>query len=209
MANEKSTKKRDDRIRNFACMVYPESAPTNWFDILTDLKIPSFISPLHKDDIDPQGQPKKPHYHVMMMFEGKKSDDTVKEYFNQIGGVGFERVLSIRGYARYLCHLDNPEKAQYKAEDVKCLAGADYVSIIDLAIDKFKALYEMEEFCETYNVFSFYTLARYATQYRQDWKRVLAESGSIYMREYLQSRKWSKDTGFDHIIDSETGEVLI
>lgn len=211
MAEKKSSKtepKQDSRMRNFATMVYPESAPENWRDLLSERRIPAFISPLHDRDINPNGEPKKPHYHVMLMFEGKKSEAQAREIFDQIGGVGLEKVDSLRGYSRYLCHLDNPEKAQYDQGAVKCLAGADYVSVIGLAIDKYKALAEMEEFCEEYNVFSFFALCRYATRNRSDWSRILKDNGAIYMKEFLQSRKWSIDNNCDKIIDPKTGEVV-
>lgn len=118
-------------------------------------------------------------------------------------------VQSVRGYARYLCHLDNPEKAQYKSDDVKCFGGADYAATIGLATDKYKALAEMEEFCERYDVVSFYALSRYATLHRTDWSRVLKDNGAIYMREYLQSRKWSLDNNEAQIVDPKTGEVIL
>lgn len=206
MAEKKS---RDTRIRNFGTMVYPESAPENWREILSESRIPAFISPLHDKDINPGGEPKKPHYHVMVMYEGKKSDEQVKELFDSIGGVGLERVGSMRGYARYMCHLDNPEKAQYDQGEVKCLSGADYIAAIGLASDKYKALAEMEEFCERYNVLSFFALSRYATLYRTDWSRVLKDNGAVYMREYLQSRKWSIENGLSGIVDPMSGEVIL
>lgn len=68
-----SQKARDTRGRNFATMVYPESAPENWREILAGYFIPAFISPLHDKDKNPTGEPKKPHHHVMLMFEGKKA----------------------------------------------------------------------------------------------------------------------------------------
>ena len=110
--------------------------------------MPSFISPLHDKDTNPTGEPKKPHYHVLIMYDSVKTSEQAKELFALIGGVGCEVVQSIRGYARYLCHLDNPEKFQYNIDDVKSLCGADYVGTIGLAIDKLKALDEMMEFCE-------------------------------------------------------------
>lgn len=204
MALEKS---RDSRARNFATVVYPESAPENWQDILEIHAIPAFISPLHDKDLNPTGEPKKPHYHVVLMFDGKKSIEQVAEVFATIGGVGCEVVKSLRGYARYLCHLDNPEKAQYNPTDVRCIAS-DYIGTIGLAIDKYIALGEMQDFCEQYDVVSFYALAKYARTHRQDWHRILCDCGSVFMREYLQSRKWSKDQGVLNIIDPETGEIL-
>ena len=138
----------DTRRRNFATVVYPESAPEDWQTILQEQFIPAFISPLHDKDINPTGEPKKPHYHVMIMFEGKKSREQAVEVFEKIGGVGSEVVNSVRGYARYLCHLDNPEKAQYNIDEVRCICGSDYAGVIGLAIDKYKAVREMIDFCD-------------------------------------------------------------
>lgn len=205
MAKEKQG---TSRTRNFATVVYPESAPEGWQDILTNQFVPAFISPLHDSDLNPTGEQKKEHYHVVIMYDSVKTEEQAKDLFEKIGGVGCEKVQSIRGYARYLCHLDNPEKAQYSQDHVKCLCGADYSSVIGLATDKYKALVEMEEFCEKYNVMSFFALCRYASIHRTDWSRVLKDNGAIYMREYLQSRKWSMDNGYANIVDQETGEVI-
>lgn len=171
---------RDTRSRNFATVVYPESAPEDWQDILARHCVPAFISPLHDRDVNPGGEPKKPHYHVVLMFEGKKSIPQVTEIFESIGGVGCEVVKSIRGYARYLCHLDNPEKAQYNIDDVRSIAS-DYIGTIGLAIDKHVALGEMQDFCEKYNIYSFYLLCRYARENRTDWYRVLCEIGRAHV----------------------------
>lgn len=209
---EKEAKKEKSgagRTRNFACVVYPESAPTNWQDILVEHLVPAFISPLHDSDINPTGEAKKPHYHVIIMFDGVKTNDQAKAIFETIGGVGCEVVKSIRGYARYLCHLDNPEKHQYDTKDVRSLCGADFFSTISLAIDKYVAITEMEEFCEEYDVLSFYLLSRYASKFRPDWARVLKESSTVYMKEYLQSRRWSKETNNTQIIDQKTGEIIL
>lgn len=206
---EKKAKTVDGRARNFATVVYPESAPERWLDILGEMCVPAFVSPLHDQDVNPTGEPKKPHYHVVFMFEGKKSVEQLRDIITLIGGVGCEVVQSIRGYARYLCHMDNPEKAQYDTEKVRCFGGADYVATIGLATDKYKALAEMEEFCEKYDINSFYLLSRYATTYRGDWSRVLKDNGTVYMKEFLQSRKWSRDNGMCSIVDPNTGEVIM
>jgi hypothetical protein len=199
------------RTRNFATVVYPDSinTPENWLDVLRSHFVPCFVSPLHKDDYRPNGEEKKAHYHIMIMFDSVKTEEQAKQLFDSIGGVGLEIVKSVRGYARYLCHLDDPDKAQYKPDDVICICGADYHSIISLTIDKYVALCEMEEFCEKYNVLSFFALSRYASTHRSDWSRVLKECGTRYMSEYLKSRKWSIENDLLHIVDPETGEVII
>lgn len=205
MSEEKAS---NARFRNWTCIVYPESAPDDWQDILSRHCVPSFISPLHDQDINPTGEPKKPHYHVMLMFDGKKSKSQVEEIFGSIGGVGCEVVKSMRGCARYLCHLDNPEKAQYDPDQVKSIA-ADYIGTIGLAIDRYIALSEMQQFVERYNVQSFYILAKYASEHRQDWHRILCDSGTVFMREYIKSRYWHFDNDISQeLVDQVTGEIL-
>lgn len=196
------------RTRNFATVVYTESASENWRDLLASNYVPAFISPLHDRDIQDNGELKKPHYHIMIMFDSVKTSEQAKEVFKSFGGVGCEVLKSSRAYARYLCHLDDKDKAQYKIEDVECLCGADYESVIALTIDKYVALAEMEEFVEKYDIVSFFLLSRYATKHRSDWSRVLKDSGAVYMREYLKSRKWSKDNNCLRIVDPETGEII-
>lgn len=189
MPEKKSTV--EQRYRNFACVVYPDSAPENWQDILSDLHIPAFISPLHDKDINPTGEPKKPHWHVVLMFEGKKSISQIEEYTTLFGGVGHEVVKSIRGYGRYLCHLDNPEKAQYPIEGVRALCGADYVGVIGLAVDKYKAIGEMVDFCNEFSIYSFADLLEYSKNERFDWFRILCDNGAIVMKEFLKSKSWT------------------
>lgn len=189
------------RTRNFATVIYPESAPENWQDILSEQKVPAFISPLHDKDTNPFGEAKKPHYHVVVMYEGVKTMEQAEDLFNQIGGVGNEKVQSIRGYARYLCHLDNPEKYQYNQEDVRCLGGADYVSTIGLALDKYKAIGEMIDYCIENKLTSYAALLNYCRKERFDWFRVLCDNGTVVMKEFLKSYKWSLDN--DEFADNE------
>lgn len=178
------------RTRNFATVVYPESAPENWLDTLSDFMVPCFISPLHDRDMNPQNEPKKPHHHVLLMFDSVKTADQAREVFDAIGGVGCERVQSLRGYARYLCHLDNPEKAQYKTDAVKALCGADYVGTINLVTDKYVAIKEMMEFCEDNGIVNFAQLMKIARETNDGWFRVLCDSGTIVMKEHLKSLAW-------------------
>lgn len=137
----------DKKTRNYYTVVYPDSAPKNWIDVLSEERVPAFVSPLHDADVNPDGEAKKPHWHVMIMFDGPKPADRARAIFDKIGGVGCDAVVSVRGYARYLCHLDNPEKHQYDQGDVRQLSGADYVAAIGLPTDKYKAVQEMIDWC--------------------------------------------------------------
>lgn len=181
------------RFRNFATVVYPDSenTPENWVALLEEAKVPVMISPFHEYDVNPTGECKKPHYHILLAFDGVKTTDQAKAIFDLVGGVGIETVASLRGYARYLCHLDNPEKYQYAIENVRCLGGADFHSIINLPTDKYKAIGEMIDFCEENGIYSFSQLLSYARSERFDWFRVLCDSGTLVMKEFLKSLEWT------------------
>ena len=59
--------------RNWAFVLYPESAPDNWKDMLQETGLPCSISPLHDKDVDPDGNPKKAHYHIIVCYNGPTS----------------------------------------------------------------------------------------------------------------------------------------
>ena len=186
MSTQKST-----RFRNFACVVYPDSANTsdNWLDIVDNWHVNCLISPLHDKDINPDhNEPKKPHFHLMVCFESVKTCDQVKELFDQIGGVGLEIIQNLRNYARYLCHLDNPDKYQYDPDQVRVFGFDDYRSIIGLPSDKYKMIKEMIEFSSSNNVEYFCDLLEYARLYREDWFRSLCDNSSFVMGQYFKSR---------------------
>ena len=195
MSDKKST--ATPRHRSFATVVYPDdSAPDNWLDIIADLKIPVFVSPLHDRDVNPTGEAKKPHVHVLLYFEGKKSVEQVRDIVVTFGGVGVEVVASLRGYARYLCHLDNPEKAQYNIADVRCFGGANYHDVCSLSADKYKAIREMKEFCIENNIYAYCDLFDYAADNREDWFIILCDNGTYVMKEYLKSKSWKQGENY-------------
>lgn len=197
--SEKKSKGKSNRFRNWVCVVYPDSAPNNWIHTLEELCIPIFISPLHDKDISEDNTPKKPHYHVLFMFEGVKSFEQIQEIFDQIGGVypkeedQFRRICvvsSIRSKARYLTHMDNPEKAQYSVNDVIALGGADYLGVTTLTIDRYFAIQEMMQFCKENNIIAMTELLDYASQFRFDWFRSLCDNSAFVMKEYIKSLTW-------------------
>lgn len=200
MAEKKTSKKKSDqeatkRYRNFIAVVYEDSAPANWLEILSDHHIPLCISPYHDKDLTAMGEPKKPHYHVMLCFDSQKTEEQAKEVFATINAVVSPKksefiVSSLRAMARYFCHLDNPDKAQYSTEDVRVMAGLDYHTIIGLASDKYKAIGEMMDFCRTNQIISFAELMLYCKSERYDWFRCLCDNASYCMSKFLRSLEY-------------------
>lgn len=197
MANTKGC----GRTRNFATVVYPESAPENWIDIIRESHINALISPLHKDDINPDGEVKKPHYHVLVMYESVKTIEQFEEFRQSFGGVGQEKVNSIRGYARYLCHLDNPEKAQYSPNDVISIGCEDYFDLISLPTDKYGAIRDMMRFCVDNDVTNYADLLLYVSEHDESWFRVLCDGGTYVIKEFLKSVSYGEKIKQKIILD--------
>ena len=47
--------KKDDRARTWTFIVYPESAPQNWRELLDECHVSWVESPLHDKDVNPDG----------------------------------------------------------------------------------------------------------------------------------------------------------
>ena len=178
------------RTRNFATIVYPESAPENWQELLVQQYVPALVSPLHDKDIDPTGEPKKPHYHVVFCFANSKTLAQGEEVSNAIGGVGCMFVKNIRSYARYLCHLDNPDKAQYSMDDVKQFGGADFYDLIKCSVDHYTAIAEIMDFCDDNHIYSFRQLLQICRLEHFEWFRSLCDGGTYIIKEYLKTANW-------------------
>lgn len=216
-AQRRADAKRVGRTRNFATIIYPESAPENWREILDDLHVATLISPLHDQDKNPSGELKKPHYHVLMMWESPMNFDTqIAPIFEQIGAVGREQVNSARGYARYLCHLDNPEKHQYDMRDVTQLGGANYLAVIQLPTDDIQILQDVFAFINANEIYSFAEFLDIAAIHRPEWFNTVSMSRAYIVDKYIKSRTWERDTGYQRAIDRtcitvtdpKTGEVF-
>lgn len=185
----------DQRKRNWAFVVYPDSAPDNWREILRNELVPGFISPLHDADVNADGEQKKPHWHVVLTFKGNKSFEQVKEITGALNATIPQVCKDTRAYARYLCHLDNPEKAQYEVADVESLGGADYLDKIKSAADTDTAVSEMMDWCIEQGCFSFFRLSNYARKNRTDWFRVISSSRTVFLVAWLKSMEWEVRNG--------------
>lgn len=182
---------QNKRYRNFAIIIYPDSAPENFIEIISDWHTMGFLSPLHDKDNNPDGEQKKAHYHLLLYFEGKKSVEQVQELSDQLSGVSVEIVLSLRGYARYLCHLDNPEKYQYPVEEVRSFTGESYLDVIGLPCDKYKVLDDITSFCFDSGISSYADLVYYCqSSGKFDWLRVVFDSAFI-LATFFKSLNYS------------------
>jgi len=126
------TKKVGNKKRNWAFVIYPESLPEDWLDILKMSGLPIAISPLHDKDLNADGTPKKPHYHVIAVYGSPTTFNNVKTLTDRLNAPIPIALDQVRGMYRYLTHKDNPEKYQYDEKDIQNLNGFSILDFCEL-----------------------------------------------------------------------------
>jgi hypothetical protein len=185
MSTQKATTK-DGRYRQWTIIVYPESAPENWRNLLNGQ---TWIeSPLHDQDINADGTEKKPHWHILIAFDGKKSYEQVKLIADSLNGASPQYVQNMVGMVRYFAHLDNPEKVQYDSKQIIGY-GIDVEKYLKNALDIDNLICEIEEFIDEHKIIEYAKLTRVARMMREehpDWHKVIS-THTIHFRAYVNS----------------------
>ncbi|MCT4429908.1 MAG: replication protein [Lactococcus cremoris] len=127
MTNNRDNKKKYEyeKGRDWTFIVYPESAPKNWREIIDETHLRWIESPLHDKDTNPDGEVKKAHWHILLSFDGPVTLQSVNKVIEPLNSPAPRKVGSAKGLVRYMAHLDNPEKFQYSIEEIKGHGGAD------------------------------------------------------------------------------------
>lgn len=182
-------KRKDDRTRNWTVVVYPESAPKNWREILDDLHVPYLVSPLHDKDKNPDGEVKKPHWHVVLLFENKKAFYQIKDIADKLNAPIPQKVESLRGMVRYLVHTDNPEKYQYDRADIENHGVDDLDKYFESASSNRAILNAIIRYIRENNITSFAKLSYYAIDNgKDDWLDCMANRNTMYLNAIITAQ---------------------
>lgn len=187
--------------RAWGGVIYPESLPENWLEILQNSGLQIAISPLHDKDINPDGTPKKPHYHIIIIYDGPTTFNNVKTFLEQLNAPNPIPLEQVRGYYRYLIHKDNPEKYQYDETQIKALNGFDFMNYVELTsaeinsikkeIQKIIIKNHINEYCVLLDFLLDNDLNNY-------WD--VASNHTIFFNTYITSRR--------HKLNSEIQDLL-
>lgn len=183
-------KKKIVKKRYWAFVTYPESLPEDWIENLQIQGIAMAISPLHDKDLDPTGEVKKPHYHVILVYNGPTTYNNVYDLTQTVNGTIPIYLESVRGMYRYLTHKDNPDKYQYDDNDIQKLNGFDYdVYISTSEILEIKK--EILNIIDELDIIEYSMLVNYCRTVKTDWLEVVCNN-TIFWNTYLTSRRHSR-----------------
>ena len=187
MKDEMSTSKRE-RYMNWNIIVYPESSPADWRDIINETHIEWVCSPLHDRDIDPTGETKKPHWHVTLLYPSLKAHWQVEELTSLINTPIPVKCLSVSGSIRYMVHKDNPDKAQYEWSDIVCYGGADLSSLCaPTSSERLQIQADIIAYIQTAGITEYKDIVDYAMVTNREWLNVLLNYSTISINAYIRS----------------------
>lgn len=181
--------------RNWAFVLYPESAPENWRDILIQTGLDIAISPLHDRDKDPDGNPKKPHWHVILIYSGPTTFAVVKAITDSLCAPHPQALEAIKGYYRYLTHKDNPEKAQYDEKDIVCLNGFSPLEFLELSrSDVFRIKRAILDLIKEQGFIEYSSLLDHLNENGPVDHLEVAMNNTLVFDKYLTSRRHTAET---------------
>ena len=183
---------KEKRSNKWAFLLYQESAPEHYLDVLENMHIPFVLSPWHDKDINKEtGEFKKAHKHGALYFDSLKSYSQVSELLtkNLNTPAHVEPVMSPKGMYDYFTHAENPEKTLYDINEIETGCGFD--------LDKFLINNNSDEFLsmvidiiEEHNFTEFNNLVRYARVENPSLLNLIIEK-TYFFAKYLDSRRHS------------------
>lgn len=178
--------------RNWGAVVYPDSAPDDWQEILKLKGITFAVSPLHDKDVNPTGEPKKPHYHIILCFSGPTTDKSVNEILKELNQPIAIALESVRGYYRYFTHKDNPEKHQYLETEIKHFNGFDVCDVLN-NFEVYQYLKDIQIIIIENNIDEYSQLMDYLmmNDLMELWN--VASSHTLFLNTYITSKRHYKE----------------
>lgn len=181
--------------RNWAFILYLDSAPSNWRDILQETGCMFAISPYHDKDVNADGTIKKAHYHIIMCYDGPTSYNVVKRITDSVNATIPQPLEQIRGYYRYFTHKDNPEKYQYEESDITTINGFDINNYVEMTYTEVSnILCQLQHMIREYHILEYSDLLDFLidNDLREMWD--VAKNHTLLLDKYISSRRYKTKT---------------
>ncbi|MDV8169462.1 replication protein [Streptococcus pneumoniae] len=187
-----NNKKTVEKGRDWTFIVYPESAPKNWRDILDETHMRWVESPLHDKDLNPDKEIKKPHYHILLSADGPITYNQVVKIIEPLNAPIPKKVGSAKGLIRYMAHLDNPEKYQYSIDEIVGHGGADIASYFELTkTDKMTVMKEIIQYIHENKIDNYADFLMICIGKSDDWFDVAINYNTLAINKMIDGI-WQK-----------------
>ena len=182
-------------------MMYKDSMPEDYREIIEKWCIPVAISPLHdKDKWTEQDKKKNPkhkagtlkkaHYHVVIYYNNTTTYNKIMEMIKPLGAEYAETVISFKGMYEYLTHKNNKEKAQYDEKDIQNIGFnkiEDLVGYSESEQEEIKR--EIINLININNFYEFKEIYDYCLRNELYKCTTILSHASIFFENYLRSKR--------------------
>ena len=191
------------KCRYWLFEMYEDSRPIDWLDRLTKTMLRACVSPRHDKDLkeDGSGEFKKPHYHIVLCFEGPTTYNNALSIAKFC--VGSNIVLpcySVRGSVEYFIHLNQEDKAQYDPKDYIFINGFninDYLNISPEEEKQYKI--ELINLIRNHKFIEYSEVADYLIDNEMFDLFYVFSNHTIFYNSYLKSKNFACKTN-DNLI---------
>ena len=179
-----------EKNRNWTFIHYEEHGLESLINYLNGTGLPYAISPLHNRDYNPDGTLKKPHWHCIVMFPGPTTYNKVNSLCTDLNASIPKRILSVVGIYRYFTHQDNPEKAQYDAQEIITGNGFDIKDIKGMTTSELLACKkQIIELIISNNIIEYSSLVDYLLSNELIDLFGVVSNNTIFFNTYLTSAR--------------------
>lgn len=155
------------------------------------------MSPKHDRDIQPTGEPKKPHWHLLLSFSGPTTWNVAQSISQELGLPIPQICRNTRGMIRYFLHLDDGDKAQYDRSLITSGGGFSVDEYLALS----KSEQEQEEIffvskilnvIEENEIIEFHQLLNFVISEMPEYYQYFKKN-SYVLKNYLTSKLWGNN----------------
>ena len=171
-------------------LMYQDSMPKNYKEIIEKWCIPVAISPIHDKDLKEDGTLKKPHYHVVIYYNNTTTYNKIMDMIKPLGAEYAEPVISFKGMYEYLIHKNNKEKAQYDEKDIQNIGFdkiEDLVGYSESEQEEIKR--EIISLINNNNFYEFKEIYDYCLKNELYKCTTILSHASIFFENYLRSKR--------------------
>ncbi len=181
------------KARHWAIVVYPESAPENWKELIEETHLSFAVSPLHNKDTNPDGEIKKEHWHLILSWDGPVRVTVANKIAEMINAPVPIKLESVRGAYRYFTHKDNPDKFQYDEKDIETFNGFDISSYISMTKEeKYEAIRTIKKIIHEQGIIEYIDLLDIVDEQDYELFKVACDH-TILITAMLRSARHKRD----------------
>ena len=157
---------------------------------MTETGLQCAVSPLHQYDVDPNGEVKKAHFHVILCYAGPTSYNVVKNLTDSLNQPIPQALEQVKGYYRYFTHKDNPEKYQYDEQDITTINGFSILDFADLTRTEINAIKRnLTSVIREKDFLEYSDFINYVTDAMSEQDFDIAVNNTLFFNSYIASRR--------------------